>query len=330
MSLTRLVIHFLVAATLCRADSDIDGPLAANSTALSPRKSPASDNAETARSSWQETFREIGSLVAPSLAARSALLNRWKTAMDGNRRFEEFFSWERRLQQWKENASRLAESSGEFETRSEDGRRDAIELGFTVTPRSVEPEEEVLPHTDLSDKSKNVWIVTTAALPWMTGTAVNALLRAAYLSRGRTAAGGKVTIHLPWLERELDQENLYKKVFSSKEEQETSIRNWLREVAGLGAEVDKLNMEWYPARENKQQNSVYCMGDIVGMIPKEDANICILEEPEHLNWFRAPEESWTIKFPHVVGIVHTNYFVYAQEQPGALIRVSQIVDLATR
>lgn len=36
--------------------------------------------------------------------------------------------------------------------------------------------------------------------------------------------------------------------------------------------------------------------------------------------YRAPGESWTDKFKHVVGIVHTNYFVYAQEQPAAFIR----------
>lgn len=35
-------------------------------------------------------------------------------------------------------------------------------------------------------------------------------------------------------------------------------------------------------------------------------------------------KSWTVKFKHVVGIVHTNYFVYAQEQPAALIRVSEM------
>ncbi len=41
-----------------------------------------------------------------------------------------------------------------------------------------------------------------------------------------------------------------------------------------------------------------------------------------LNRYRAPGESWTKKFKHVVGILHTNYFQYAMDQPAALIRVS--------
>ena len=38
------------------------------------------------------------------------------------------------------------------------------------------------------------------------------------------------------------------------------------------------------------------------------------------NWYRAPGESWTKKFKHVVGILHTNYFQYAMDQPAAIIR----------
>ena len=68
-------------------------------------------------------------------------------------------------------------------------------------PRPVTPSDDILPHTDIADKSKNIWIVTTGALPWMTGTSVNPLLRAAYLSTGRKDAEGSVTLLLPWVER---------------------------------------------------------------------------------------------------------------------------------
>eukprot|EP00804_Cyclotella_cryptica_P012376 CCRYP_010832-RA/>CCRYP_010832-RA protein AED:0.05 eAED:0.05 QI:418/1/1/1/1/1/7/44/883 len=189
-------------------------------------------------------------------------------------------------------------------------------------PRPVTSSDTIVPHTDIADLTKNIWIVTTASLPWMTGTAVNPLLRAAYLTAGRKQMGGSVTLMLPWVERPADQERIYGKAerFANQKEQEEYVRDWLRDVADLKEASVDLRIRWYTAWQEVAENSLYSMGDIIGLIPEEECDICVLEEPEHLNWYRAPGENWTSKFKHVVGIVHTNYFVYAQEQPAAFIR----------
>lgn len=56
------------------------------------------------------------------------------------------------------------------------------------------------------------------------------------------------------------------------------------------------------------------MGDVSALIPDELADVCVLEEPEHLNWFKAPftAKSWMDKFNHVVGVIHTNYVMYSK------------------
>ena len=146
--------------------------------------------------------------------------------------------------------------------------------------------EPVLAHTDISDKSKRLLIVTTASLPWKTGTAVNPLLRAAFLTKGRKEAGGSVTLMLPWLERPVDQARVYgeNNTFESPEEQEEYIRTWLRDAANLQQPSQDLIIRWYTAWQNPVENSIYSMGDITALIPSESVDVCILEEPEHLNW----------------------------------------------
>ena len=68
-------------------------------------------------------------------------------------------------------------------------------------------------------------IVTTAALPWMTGTAVNPLLRAAYLAK----AGKRVTLMVPWL-HPVEQGLIFPEGlrFITPAEQAAYILNWLR------------------------------------------------------------------------------------------------------
>jgi hypothetical protein len=239
------------------------------------------------------------------------------------RRFEGFLSWDRLLQDWSEDVQEYldkaqAENEGEY-SMSNFGRSasqgdeiktvpgEAVELqhakGETQhrapenttsvkqntalpIPAPAKPGEAVLPHTDISDKSKRILIVTTAAMPWRTGTAVNPLLRAAYLTKGRKPLGGSITLMLPWLKRKSDQERVYgaDNTFESPEDQEDYIRTWLRDDAGFVEASQELNIQWYTGWQNKVQNSIYSMGDITADVSADDFDICILEEPEHLNW----------------------------------------------
>jgi len=194
-----------------------------------------------------------------------------------------------------------------------------------------ENDNEITLQSDLLRPGRKMAIVTTASIPWFTGTSVNPLLRAAYLSRltktiNSDHANGTeqmVTLVIPWLEMEEDRLELYgdKNNFTSPEEQEVYIRKWLREEANMPEEADPehgIKIVFYPARYHSGLKSIFAMGDIMSVIPDSDSDVCILEEPEHLNWYRAPGYGWTKKFSFVVGIIHTNYVEYASSHYSGL------------
>lgn len=75
---------------------------------------------------------------------------------------------------------------------------------------------------------------------------------------------------------------------------------------------------FYPARFHTYANSIFALGDICDVISAENADVCILEEPEHLNWYRSPgSASWTARFNHVIGVIHTNYKAYVRDHAPA-------------
>jgi hypothetical protein len=174
-------------------------------------------------------------------------------------------------------------------------------------------------NSDLSRTDRTIWVVTTAALPWRTGTAVNPLLRALYLTRGRPKHA--VTLLVPWIADRKAREILYgaEGPFECQDEQEAWIREFCRTRASCAIEEDLLQIKFWEGVYHHSFGSIFPTIDVCSLIPPEQADVAILEEPEHLNWFRVPPNDdspdtlgWAQKFNHVVGILHTNYGSYIQ------------------
>lgn len=162
--------------------------------------------------------------------------------------------------------------------------------------------------SDLRAGHRHIAIVTTAAMPWMTGTSVNPALRAVYLAKH----GHDVILVVPWLSTIEEQRKVFSKgspVFKAKSEQANYIVEWARShVADVIIDV-----RFYEGVYSDDLCSILPVGAITDVFADDTLvkDVCILEEPEHLTWHHSGQV-WTELFNLVVGIIHTNYIEYAK------------------
>ena len=174
---------------------------------------------------------------------------------------------------------------------------------------SLGPVPPCTPASNLRGPDRHFTIITTAALPWRTGTAVNPLLRALYLAK----SGKPVILYIPFLEKK-DQGYVFAKgvSFDSPEEQEKVVREWCQERAKMDLNTLNLQFRWYAAKYTLSLGSIFPAGDCTqNLQPLDPKDVLILEEPEHLCWFHSGQR-WPNLFRHVIGIVHTNYADYME------------------
>lgn len=176
----------------------------------------------------------------------------------------------------------------------------------------------------------HITIVTTASLPWLTGTAVNPALRAAYLWH----RGHDVTLLVPWIPKD-DQKNIFSSegdLFDSPEDQlEVVKQHILKRVPfavrfpdGTGhTESHVLEVKFYSGKYAHALGSIIPTQDIQPLVSKDTACI-VLEEPEHLTWYHSGRR-WIRAFDRyvpVVGVMHTNYVDYARRMAGEAASVT--------
>ena len=209
----------------------------------------------------------------------------------------------------RETDARLLVSAEETETRRATTKATPTTTDRRESPSSLRAESK----KSLREPGRAVAIVTTASLPWMTGTAVNPLLRAAYLSK---RGAHDVTLVVPWLPP-AEQALIHPAVtFETPEAQAAYVRQWVRDRCGF--DPANMKLDFYPGRYATDKYSIIPVGDVSSYITSARRDVAVLEEPEHLNWYHSGNR-WSDTFEHVVGVVHTNYLEYARlEQHGAV------------
>lgn len=208
-----------------------------------------------------------------------------------------------------------------------------VPCGDTLPPDPCTVSAPVDSHPlDFIAQFQHITIVTTAALPWLTGTAVNPALRAAYLWH----AGHSVSLLIPFVSP-ADQPRLFPDgmIFPTPESQAPAVVESIQRRVPFslpnilhmqnaadhedpgGPQSHPFRLIFYPGRYDSALGSIIPEADLQPLVPLP-VSLIVLEEPEHLTWYHTGRR-WTRAFPRhvpVVGVMHTNYVDYARRMAG--------------
>ncbi|MEY4654011.1 MAG: hypothetical protein RI884_2592 [Pseudomonadota bacterium] len=175
-----------------------------------------------------------------------------------------------------------------------------------------------------ANSTDRIVVVTTAAPPWYTGTALNPLHRAQALAR----RGWRVVLMFPWLAPK-DQAAVFPPGIRFASRQEHA--DWIKENYPIGP----IQLAFYPATWSRRLQSIFPAGRLSDQIP--GCHALLLEEPEHLQllrpWVRLKQSA---SFGRIVGIIHTNSRFYVESQAPRPLRkvfgaiVQRTLDLVAR
>lgn len=158
-------------------------------------------------------------------------------------------------------------------------------------------------YSDNKSPSQSIGIVTTASLPWFTGTSILPLFRAVFLNQ----QGWRTTLYLPWL-KPAQQHHLFEHYkFYHPDEQRAYIQNWLPEDLRPWLPEIRFYKAWY----HEAWGVIYPSQSFDRLVTQDHV---LLEEPEHLFWLR-PWSGFKRQRTQVTGIVHTNYTKYTENYP---------------
>jgi len=145
-------------------------------------------------------------------------------------------------------------------------------------------------------------IITTAALPWLTGPAINAVERAAGLAR----RGHRVDLYIPWITRECDRRAFYgpDHVFDTVDDQVA----WITKTALPGSCAALVAIKSYPAKAREGAAGRYLEPNyVLKPLDLTPSDVVILEEVDRLAVF--PLKS-IAAHQISIGLRSTNYHHY--------------------